>query len=539
MKNHNNIKILDCTLRDGGRIINCDFGEQCIINLSNDLQASKIDYIEMGFIRNRITYRNGSTFFTRIEQIKPYIHNSNVSKFVLFVDHGMFDVEQLENREEDNPVFGIRVGFKKGQFKDCLAEIRRIQEKGYQVFLQDVNTLGYSDDEILQMIDIVNSIKPYAFAVVDTYGAMYKGDLIHYIELLHKNLNMEIAIDFHSHNNYQLSYSLAQEVAGMSDKYPERNFIIDSTLYGMGKVAGNLNTELIANYLVEKYGKNYDTSIIFDTIDENIMPYYKRNFWGYSNNALLSGKYMSHPNNVIYLTEKFKLDTNDIGNILAMIGKDKLQTYDYDNIENCYITYNAKKESKKIVTESLKQKISGRKILVVAPGNSLRQCQKTITQLVAKDDVLLISVNFIYYVKTLSMAFFANQKRYKMLDMIPQNVDIILSSNVREKTGKEYIIDYKTVIRRGWKNFDNATIMLLRFLVDEDIRKIYIAGFDGMVKGEDNFYSADYEKNLDADDYEIVNHEITEMYTDVKNRMVKKGIEIEFLTPSIYNMEGR
>lgn len=68
-----NIRLLDCTLRDGGRVIDCNFGRKKINNILNDLQAARIDIVEAGFIRDKIRYKEGTTFFTDFEQIKDYI----------------------------------------------------------------------------------------------------------------------------------------------------------------------------------------------------------------------------------------------------------------------------------------------------------------------------------------------------------------------------------------------------------------------------------------------------------------------------------
>ena len=68
-----NLKILDCTLRDGGRVIDCNFGKDTIQSIFVDLQDAGIDIIEMGFIRNNIKYSTGSSFFTHLEQIKEYV----------------------------------------------------------------------------------------------------------------------------------------------------------------------------------------------------------------------------------------------------------------------------------------------------------------------------------------------------------------------------------------------------------------------------------------------------------------------------------
>ena len=80
------------------------------------------------------------------------------------------------------------------------------------------------------------------------------------------NLDEDIAIDFHSHNNYQLSFAFAQEIIRLSNG--KRDILIDGTLHGMGKVAGNLNTELIVDYLVRKRNFDYNFDAILDEFDQ-------------------------------------------------------------------------------------------------------------------------------------------------------------------------------------------------------------------------------------------------------------------------------
>lgn len=150
-----NIKILDCTLRDGGRIIDCQFDNRTIRNITRNLSLAGIDIIEIGFLRSRslVDYKGDSTFFTDVYQIKPFIpNNSDKTMFVAFIDFGMFDFSTLE-RCENNFISGIRVGFTKKQFTHLKEEIREallyVKKQGYKLFVQGVNTLDYSDRELL------------------------------------------------------------------------------------------------------------------------------------------------------------------------------------------------------------------------------------------------------------------------------------------------------------------------------------------------------------------------------------------------------
>lgn len=110
-----NVRILDCTLRDGGRIINCAFPDQEISELSERLVNAKIDIIEIGFLRDyhNIKYEGNSTFFTDVDQIRPFLHKngSNVI-YVAFIDYGMFDFDSLKPYDGTS-IDGIRFGFTK------------------------------------------------------------------------------------------------------------------------------------------------------------------------------------------------------------------------------------------------------------------------------------------------------------------------------------------------------------------------------------------------------------------------------------------
>ena len=77
--------------------------------------------------------------------------------------------------------------------------------------------------------------------------------------------------------------------------------MIDSSLCGMGRGAGNAPTELVANFLNQKYHKNYDMNEIFDAIDMYMPPFQEKYSWGYSTPYCIAGMYQCHVNNIAYL----------------------------------------------------------------------------------------------------------------------------------------------------------------------------------------------------------------------------------------------
>ena len=535
-----NISVLDCTLRDGLRIIDCQFTDSKIGDLAQGLAKSNVDIIEMGFLRDKrkLSYKGNSTFFTEVSQITPFLPKNKSDKlFIAFVDYGMFDFETLEEHT-NNSIDGIRVGFTKkdfdNDFDDVVKCMKLVQKKGYKLFMQGVNTLGYKDSEYLNLIKVANEVKPFSFAIVDTYGAMYDEDLTHYVSLVNFNLNEEIFLDFHSHNNYQLSFSLAQKFISITGR---RNIIIDCTLNGVGKVAGNLNTELIINYLNRKYAYDYDEDSILDLIDTYTYSLKQEHRWGYSIPAFLAGELKSHPNNIIYLTEKFRLDTKDIKYILSMIDEKKRQRYDYDNIERLYIEYNSSKVDDDDVIARLKELIGSRSdVLILAPGHSLITHKNLIQNYIEKYNPVTISVNFFSNDFNFDFSFFGSRKRYNEFKCRTkdEHTKLIVSSNVNNHSDIDYVVNYSKLIEIGYKHFDNSTIMLLNLLKRLDVKSICLAGVDGYIKGSPNYYDGELDYKRDAEKYNELNSETEAMLRQFKFKTDNK-IKLSFVTPSVYD----
>lgn len=534
-----NIHILDCTLRDGGRIINCAFTNSEITGISRRLAKARIDIIEMGFLRDcrKVDFAGNSTFFTNVDQVIPYIERKTDVLYVAFIDYGMFDIESLKPYD-DKSIDGIRLGFTKQDYllnkKDILYWMHVIKERGYKLFVQGVNTLNYSDRELLEIVDMVNEVHPYSFGIVDTYGAMYIEDVDRIYSLIDNNMLADVCINFHSHNNYQLSFSLAQEVIKLSSS-GKRRIIIDSTLSGMGKVAGNLSTELIVNYLIRKFNYDYDFEVILDTIDDYIRKYAAKYSWGYSIPAMMAGIYKSHPNNVIYLTEKHRLEMRDIGQLLSMIDPDTRQHYDYDNIEKLYIEYMSSKVDDYETIEVLGRQMRDRQILILSPGNNLNRYSNVIQEFITQKNPVIISVSF-YSQYEASYCFFCNQRKFSYATNRREGQKVIITSNVKGDYNYDYIINYHSLINRGYKYFENSTVMLLNLLKRVGAKKIAIAGFDGYSADEKIYFDDSYVTDMEVKEFGRLNDEITDM-VEKFIETVSPSCYVEFLTPSLYDTQ--
>ena len=122
-------------------------------------------------------------------------------------------------------------------------------------------------------------------------------------------------------------------VSGTDSICNERDLIIDSTIFGMGRGAGNIHTEHLIQYLNDNYTKDYNLIPILKTIDEIINPIYKITPWGYSVPYYLAATNNCHPNYAKFLSDK-KIDVEQIDFLLKNIPEDKKLSYDTEYIKN-------------------------------------------------------------------------------------------------------------------------------------------------------------------------------------------------------------
>lgn len=539
------IKILDCTLRDGGRLFNCEFSDEMILDVRKRLEASNIDIIEMGFLRDEktVNYTGNSTFFTRVSQLEKFlVDKKKTCLYLAFIDYGMFDFDTLENYNGKS-IDGIRFGFTKKNFdehrKDIFDIAQIIKEKGYKLFIQDVNTPGYNDKDLLELLDLCNSISPYSCGIVDTYGTMYADDLRHFWDIVNRNLDKDICIDFHSHNNYQMSFALAQEFIHISEADSMyRTIIIDATLNGMGKGAGNLNTELITDYLIRKKNYNYDFDRILDIIDDYLKAIKQNNSWGYTVPAMLSGIYRSHPNNMIYLLDKFGLSSRDIKVILSSLPPASRERYDYEKLNSMSREYLSKKIDDTYTLEYLRKIFEDKYVLLLLPGLTIRTHKNIIKDCIDKEKPLIVSVNFVseYESSASCWCFFGSADRYlsfwKNKDFNPEKV--ILTSNIKNQDKSAHVINYERLVTRINNQFDTSSIMCLNLLKKCNVHKIFIAGFDGYSDNGTNYFdSRAFQSDNIVGHAKEVNSEIQVLF-DNFCKSVKDQIDIDIITPSTF-----
>lgn len=527
-----NIRLLDCTLRDGGYVNDWKFGHENLISVFERLADSGVDIIEIGFLDDRRPFDTDRSIMPSTacaDAIFGGLDKKNAMA-VAMIDYGTCALENLSPCKESF-LDGIRVIFKKHLMHEALEYCRRVKALGYKVFVQLVSVTSYNDEEMLRLIELVNDVKPYAVSMVDTYGLMHPEEMLRYYELLDKNVIPDVMIGFHGHNNFQLAY--ANSVAFL-DKESKHDIIIDGTLFGMGKSAGNAPLELLAMRLNNKFHKHYNIDAMLEAIEETVRDFYAQAPWGYKTFFFLSGKNSCHPNYVSYFQSGQDLSASKTDELLAMITpEEKKLLYDKLKAEKLYNDYVEENIPERESLEALRSDIADRRLLLVGPGRNTRLQEKKISDFIGQYAPYVISVNYIPEGIPVDCVFVTNGKRYHdmTLNLDRAKTKVLATSNVECRNGRfDFIVKKAPLLDRSEKIMDNSFLMLIKLLLKMKIPEVFCAGFDGYSDKEDNYCDPSME-------YNFVKKEAVHLNDYMRKRIceARSDMNIEFITYSAYD----
>ena len=521
----NRDKLLDCTLRDGGYINDWNFGFHTIRDIVKKLVNSQVDYVEVGFLRN-CEYDRDKALFNNCAEIAPVLpEKRGNTMFSAMALHNKYDIDKLEPYD-GKTIDVLRVTFHDYDIDEGLAFIQKAKEKGYKVFCNPINIMGYSDEMLLRLFQKVNQIQPYAFSIVDTFGSMMKSDLQRIYSLAEHNLDQSIVIGLHLHENLALSYSLAQEFLAM--KSSERKSVIDGSMMGMGRVPGNLCIELIMDYMNKTQGSTYDVNPVLDGIDDHIAQLKQIEAWGYNTAYALSAKYNLHRNYAEFLLGKGRLRAKQINQILASIEENKKTAYDEKYIEAIYEGFQNHEVDDRELLNRLRTEWKDRTILILAPGSSIAEQKNRIDQFISEKNPIVISANFIPENYRQDYAFYSNAMRYSAIEDKREMENLLVTSNLMDMSVAQNVLNYSELCFDDKGKSDNCVIMLMRLISKLGIDRVYVAGFDGY-RSEGCNYISSYMANQHTKGMEE-NIRITRYVADIR-----KKLDVVFLTQSVYD----
>ena len=282
------IKVIDCTVRDGGLMNKWQFDDNFVGKVYTALAEAGVDYMEIGYLSSETAFSRdeyGPWKFCAEADLKRIIGNKEKKiKLSAMADIGRIEYDDIRPRGESS-LDMVRVACYVHQIDKAINLAHHCMDKGYEttINLMAVSTVGLRElEEALD--DLAKSRVPIIY-LVDSFGAFYSED----IDVLAKKYMTSLpgkTIGIHAHNNQQLAFAntIAAIINGIN--------YLDATLYGIGRGAGNCPLELLISFLKNP---KFKVRPLVEAIEQEILPWRKKIDWGYFIPYMVTGVLNQHP----------------------------------------------------------------------------------------------------------------------------------------------------------------------------------------------------------------------------------------------------
>jgi len=296
------IKVLDCTIRDGGLMNNHDFDERFVRAIFKAVSESGIDYMEIGYKNSRRLFpedKYGAWKFCADDDIRKVTEGINSqTKISVMVDVDRVDLEDIKPKK-DSPVDMIRTACYVKDVDKAIFLTNHFADKGYET---TVNLMAISKVLEVDLNECLSQLEKECRCnvvyLVDSNGALFQ-ETTEYLIKKAKSIVKTKEIGFHAHNNQQLAFGNTIEAI-----IHQANFL-DSTIFGMGRAAGNCPTELLLGFLKNP---KFDIRPVLDVISKEMVPLREKVEWGYVIPYAITGILDEHPKSALKLRESDKKD---------------------------------------------------------------------------------------------------------------------------------------------------------------------------------------------------------------------------------------
>ena len=549
-------KILDCTIRDGGYLTKWDFKKEMVRDVYEAVSKAGIDIFEIGYLGADKPDVNlwKKCLPEDVSYVRKGLKGAEVCAMLDYKD--LIEAKILP--PEQSNIDMLRIALHKDMVMEGAKYLEQIKKLGYVIAVQLMGITSYSEDELKEVVREIGEKKCVTYIyIADSYGSLVPDELERIIRVIKSNT--ECKIGFHPHNNLQMALgnTLKAIECGVD--------IVDGTLYGMGRGAGNLPIESLIAYLSKYIKDKYNILPLLDVIDRYFLKIRKEIEWGYSLSYLLSGIFEFHPYYTKELLSYREFTIEDILRTVKRISEVKPIGYSKELLEEFIKSDYFERDGKTVsggeaskvdldnfkgVKVKYKDRYKGRDFLVLANGPNLKKYKNKIDESIGKYDPVILGANYLEGLFIPHYHAFNNKKRFinyyyyinpKSMLMLGPNLDL-KAMNI--KLDREY--ESLVYINSNKNKFDivdgiittncrTISILLMGIAIVMGAERVFTVGMDGyFIKNSDfHFYKED-----ESADKKIIREKHKSSYRHINEideylRMHdKEGIHI--LTPTSY-----
>jgi 4-hydroxy 2-oxovalerate aldolase len=497
------MKILDCTLRDGGYYTNWDFDKNLVNTYINSCNELPIDYLEVGYRSIPMKGYLGEYFYLPLYVMEGLKEKSS-KKLVVILNEK--DIRPEFVSELLKPCKGlidmVRIAIDPKRFSFALKLAESVKNQGFEVGFNVMYMSKWKDHkDFLGLLPEVKGISDY-FYMVDSYGGVYPSDVKETIQMV-KPLLSDVPLGFHGHNNLELA--LINTLTAIEEGCE----IVDATITGMGRGAGNVKTELLLTALNAKGSLDVDFNPLSKVVDAftNLQREYD---WGTNLPYMVSGAHSLPQKDVMDWVGKRYYSFNSIIRALQNQAKGLIDNEELESIDLI--------------------KYLGKNVVIVGGGESIKEHEEAIKDYLNKNKETIIihssskNAKFFKSLENLQIFCLVGNEGVRLEDAFdsekPQNIIGVLPPFPRKMgTFVPYFIKEKSFQldsnRFSGPASENVTSIVLELCYNINSSQVFVVGYDG------------YSDSVSQNQLELFN-ENEELFSEASD------LNIQSLTPTKY-----
>jgi 4-hydroxy 2-oxovalerate aldolase len=528
----NELKILDCTLRDGGYYNNWDFSKELIEDYLQAMSAAKVEFIELGFRFLKKDIYLGPCAYTTPSFLETLNIPKNL-KIGIMINAKDIISSKLSKAEINKHFFEFskkkKISFVR--FACHLTEIEKIvplcntlNKKGIITAINLMQISEIDNHEIEKVTKFLAKSKLDIFYFADSLGNLEPHDIVHISNLIKKNWKRDIG--FHAHDN--MSRALINGVVAFNNGI---NWI-DSTVTGMGRGAGNIQTEFALLQFSNYLNKNFDISLLLKLIEKRFIPMKNKYKWGANPYYYLAGQYKIHPTFIQSMLTDLKLEPSEMLTAIDNLKKGDGKSFNKNLIDVGKNLYKGKSKG----TWSPLNLIKRKNVLIIGSGPGSTKHSKAIENFIKKNKPFVIALNTEKTIqeKLINLRVSCHTLRImsdvKMFKKITQPLVLPLDrlpENQKREFKKLKVYNYGLEVKTGKFIFGNKSsitpnsltiVYALSIANSAKSKKIYVSGLDGYPMEDPRRHEMD---------------ETLKLYLSTKNRS-----ELISITPTRYKIKS-
>ena len=296
------LKVLDCTIRDGGLMNSSRFDDKTVRAVYDACADAGIDYMEIGYKNSKKIYspaKFGDWRFSDEDSIKRIIgDNKRDIKISVMADAEKSDYKTELGPKADSNIDMVRIATYIHQIPLAMDMIKHCTDMGYETTVNIMAVSTVRESELYEGLELLGASDVGTIYLVDSFGSLYSEQIRYmmakYMRIAHE-FGKEIGI--HAHNNLQLAFANTIEsiVSGAN--------MVDGTLAGLGRGAGNCPLEMLVGFL---HNPRFRIRPLLECVENNIEPMREKLGWGFDYPYMVTGFLNRHPKSAMEYNESDK-----------------------------------------------------------------------------------------------------------------------------------------------------------------------------------------------------------------------------------------